>query len=167
MVAQAAAGIFWPGPQGAKNGDYQIKFLADQIVRAPFWHAQRMLSESHQPNIVGGFHRRFDTARKAAVPFFDWMAAVSDDGRTLVLRTQNPNPVPVLFTVRLLGGPWSPMLTVRTLAGKSLADGNDFASPAAVAPHDLNVTMHDGHALSLTVVPFSFSVITATTTAES
>ena len=46
----------WPGAQGAHNADYQIKFLADRIVRAPYWHAQLMLSESHQPSVVGGYH---------------------------------------------------------------------------------------------------------------
>ena len=37
MIAQSAAGIMWPGGPGAKNADYQIKFMADRIVLAPFW----------------------------------------------------------------------------------------------------------------------------------
>ena len=91
MVAQAAAGIMWPNLQGATNGDYQIKFLADRIVFAPYWYSQKMLSESHQPNVVGGFHHIFNESWGASrngfhktsaphvvstsgVAFVDWMA---------------------------------------------------------------------------------------------
>ena len=49
IAGQAAAGIFWSGGLGAQNADYQIKYLADRFCRSPFWHAQKMLSESHQP----------------------------------------------------------------------------------------------------------------------
>jgi hypothetical protein len=85
MVAQSAAGMMWPGLQGMKNADYQIKFLADRIVKAPYWYSQLMLSESHQPNVVGGYHTSLPGLSGAMSvdsngPFADWMAAVSDDG---------------------------------------------------------------------------------------
>jgi hypothetical protein len=62
MVAQSAAGMMWPGLQGMTNGDYQIKYSADRIVKAPYWYAQLMLAESHQPNVVGGFHLIFQNS---------------------------------------------------------------------------------------------------------
>jgi len=129
MVAQSAAGIFWPGRQGATNGDFQIKFLADRIVKAPFWHAQLMLSESHQPNVVGqvvgGYHTTpthackhpNTTARECAAInglWADWMAAVSADGKTLVIRAENPNSVSVNLTATIAGGPWARSVAVRT-----------------------------------------------------
>ena len=62
MVAQSAAGMMWPGLQGMMNGDYQIKYIADRIVKAPYWYAQLMLAESHQPNVVGGYHLIFQNS---------------------------------------------------------------------------------------------------------
>ena len=87
----------------------QIKWLADRIVKAPYWYSQQMLSESHQPNVVGGFHRLFNDSSSSQIAggrkvFVDWMAAVSDDGRTLVIRTENPNAAPVAFKATLGGG---------------------------------------------------------------
>ena len=151
MVAQSAAGMMWPGLPGMINGDYQIKYLADRIVQAPYWYAQLMLSQSHQPNVVGGFHFQFgnvsssqggtasadgghtdsnqglDRVRVGA--FVDWMAAVSDDGKTLVLRFENPNPRPIALRATVAGGPWAPAVAVRTLSGPSLAAVNDYDTP--------------------------------------
>eukprot|EP01051_Picozoa_sp_SAG22_P021982 SAG22_NODE_5081_length_1090_cov_2.148335_1_plen_126_part_10 len=102
-----------PAGPGAKNADYQIKFNADRIVYAPYWYSQLMLSESHQPHVVGGFHEALggplngsDRACHrgdctATAPFADWMAAVSPDKKTLVIRTQSPNDAPIKFSAAL------------------------------------------------------------------
>ena len=91
-------------------------------MKAPYWYAQLLLSESHQPNVVGGYHITFNTSSSSSVaennhrhpdnggdsqgnlfrtgagaegtaagvgPFADWMAAVSDDGQTLVPSAAN------------------------------------------------------------------------------
>ena len=108
VAGQAAAGMFWPGDVNATNADYQIKFLADRIAYAPFWYAQRMLSDSHQPHVLGGFHATLknDTLLKliAAPAWIDWMAAASDDGNTIVFRIENPNSVHVEFTSGIARG---------------------------------------------------------------
>ena len=142
VAGQAAAGMFWPGDVNATNADYQIKFLADRIAYAPFWYAQRMLSESHQPHVLGGFHATLNSSRggddnddgsgdhgdstaddvrtspiivrgthtnntlklSAAPAWIDWMAAVSDDGNTIVFRVENPNSVHVEFTSGIARG---------------------------------------------------------------
>jgi hypothetical protein len=169
MIAQSAAGMMWSGDQGQKNGDYQIKWLADRIVKAPYWYAQLMLSQSHQPNVVGGEHQlcpggsesdsssaitwRGETSVDAdgrtlsssssssssssphsSKCFTDWMAAVSDDGKTLVIRTENPNNASVAFKATVAGGPWAPTASMITLSGQSLDAMNDYDTPTAVAP---------------------------------
>ena len=145
MVAQSAAGIMWPGAQGATNGDYQIKFLADRIVKAPYWYAQQMLSESHQPNAVGGYHTGLPslgkpTAANTSAPWADWMAAVSDDGQTLVVCTENPNSLAVSLSATIAAPPgedgqvWAETVEIRTLAGDSLSSVNDYDTPDTVVP---------------------------------
>ena len=166
MVAQSAAGMMWSGPQGAKNGDYQIKWLADRIVKAPYWYSQQMLSESHQPNVVGGFHRLFNDSSSSQITggrktFVDWMAAVSDDGRTLVIRTENPNAAPVAFKATLSGGPWGARAAVRTLAASSLDAVNDYDTPTAVAPANSTAAVV-GSVLAAALPPFSFVTLTLT-----
>jgi hypothetical protein len=194
MIAQSAAGMMWPGDQGQKNGDYQIKFLADRIVYAPFWYAQKMLSESHQPNVVGGYHElcqaaimaaktdgngddgeggatTIATANSVAIQpqptaslspgcFTDWMAAVSDDGKTLVIRTENPNNVSVAFKATLASGPWASSASMVTLAGPSLDAMNDYDTPTAVAPKSSAATVSAGGVVTTTLPPFSFVVLT-------
>ena len=173
MIAQSAAGIFWPGKQGATNGDFQIKFLADRIVKAPFWYSQLMLSESHQPNIVGGYHTTPSQPHACNLHpggadcatanghWADWMAAVSDDGKTLVIRTENPNPVDVNLTAAIAGGPWATTVAVRTLAGPGLGAMNDFETPDAVVPKNATASLTGGgKVLAYTLPPFSFVVLT-------
>ena len=101
VVGQAAAGAWWSAGQGATNGDYQIKYLANQFVKAPFWYAQQMLASSHQPNVCGGFHVSFSDDHNRNVDFADWMAAVSDDGQTLVIRAENPTQYPIPINAAL------------------------------------------------------------------
>ena len=124
-----------------------------------------MLSESHQPNVVGGYHQLCSTvatatedfamkygtgqtpmqiaAQTSSECFTDWMAAVSDDGNTLVIRTENPNNVSVIFMARIPGcfyrghNCWMPNASVVTLAGPSLDAMNDFDTPTAVAPPEV------------------------------
>ena len=97
-------------------------------------YAQLMLSESHQPNVVGGYHELcgsgmdLNLSATAGKCFTDWMAAVSDDGKTLVVRTENPNNATVSFSASIHGGPWSTTVAVRTLAGDSL----DAVRPQAI-----------------------------------
>ena len=179
MVAQSAAGIMWPGAQGASNGDYQIKFLADRIVKAPFWHAQRMLSTSHQPNVVGGYHTAVNaTCTRAGAggagaggpgcgigvpgPWSDWMAAVSDDGKVLVVRTENPNSVGVQLTATIKGGPWQTAVAMQTLSADSLGATNDYDKPDAVAPKNSTATLAGpgGNLLRVVLPPYSFCVLT-------
>ena len=191
-VAQAAAGMFWPGGQGATNGDYQIKFLADRLVRAPFWHAQRMLSASHQPRVVGGFHEGYPqqaTGRggggggggggsgsrgtsgtgggvnvlsqtQSQTGFMDWMAAVSEDGATLVVRVQNPNPYPVPLRIEIEGGPWAAPVGVSSLSADSLGAVNDYDTPDAVAPVERQGVQCVGGLTQLRALPFSLTVLT-------
>lgn len=170
MVAQSAAGIFWPGAPGATNGDYQVKFLADQVVLAPFAHAQRMLSQSHQPHVLGGFHRFYNPITGAALPlehthgpsaFTDWMAARSQDGGTLVIRAENPNANAVALSATLSGGPWVKEVGVVTLSGASLDAHNDYNTPSAVAPV-VSKASTDGKVLAASLKPFSFTVFTLT-----
>jgi hypothetical protein len=177
MVAQSAAGMMWPGLQGMMNGDYQIKYIADRIVKAPYWYAQLMLAESHQPNVVGGYHLIFQNSTISEIndghyvrqqesvgvgvgPFVDWMAAVSDDGQTLVLRYQNPNSSPVALNVSVAGGPWASLVTVRTLSGPSLAASNDYDTPCAVCPTNSTSTIAPSGEITSTLTPFSFTVMT-------
>ena len=178
----------WPGDQGQKNGDYQIKFLADRIVFAPFWYSQKMLSESHQPNVVGGYHQLCSTVatttdepvvrsgtgqapmqmvtQTSSECFTDWMAAVSDDGNTLVIRTENPNNVSVAFMASIAGcfhghNCWAPTASVVTLAGPSLDAMNDYDTPTAVVPKNSSVELKL-NLLSTQLPPFSFVVFTLT-----
>ena len=142
----------------------QIKWLADRIVKAPYWYSQQMLSESHQPNVVGGFHRLFNDSSSSQIAgggktFVDWMAAVSDDGRTLVIRTENPNAAPVAFKATLSGGPWGARAAVRTLAASSLDAVNDYDTPTAVAPANSTVALQ-GSVLAAALPPFSFVTLT-------
>ena len=146
--------------QGETNGDYQIKFLADQFVKAPFWYAQKMLAASHQPNVCGGYHLSF-----SAHLFVDWMAAVSDDGKTLVIRVENPTQETVPINAALEGGAgWNKNVPVVTLAGSSLSETNDFETPDAVIPVNSSLTLAgtNGDMLSASLVPFSFTIFTLT-----
>ncbi len=179
MVAQSAAGMMWPGLQGMTNGDYQIKYIADRIIKAPYWYAQLMLAESHQPNVVGGFHLIFQNStadevadighvrqehdfanEDSAGAFVDWMGAASDDGQTLVLRFQNPNSMPVALNVSVANGPWTSAVAVRTLSGPSLATVNDFDTPCAICPTNSTVIISPSGQLASTLVPLSFTVMT-------
>ena len=165
VAGLAAAGIFWPGPQGATNGDYQIKFLADNIVRAPFWYANKMLSESHQPNVVGGYRTNVSAATgmlDGMLPFADWMAAVSDDGDTLVIRIESAVGEPVALTAHIAGAAWG--TTTVTCESVDLwhpdPDAhNDFDTPDNVVPRRANATCAGGE-LQATLHPNSFTVIT-------
>jgi|EP01047_Picozoa_sp_COSAG01_P060205 alpha-L-arabinofuranosidase len=159
------------GQQGADNGDYQIKFLADKLVRAPYWYAQQMLSQSHQPNVVGGFHQLYYGSYSSnssdvvvsgggSKVFVDWMAAVSDDGKTLVLRFENPNALPVALNASVADGPWASLVAVRTLSGPSLAAANDYDTPCAVCPANSTASVSASGELMSTLVPFSFTVMT-------
>jgi len=170
MLAQSAAGIFWPGAPGATNGDYQVKFLADQVVLAPFAHAQRMLSQSHQPHVLGGFHRFYNPTTGAALPlerthgpsaFTDWMAARSVDGGTLVIRVENPNANAVALSATLSGGPWAKEVGVVTLSGASLDAHNDYDTPSAITPIT-SQTSTTNKLLTTSLKPFSFTVFTLT-----
>eukprot|EP01043_Picozoa_sp_COSAG02_P036875 COSAG02_NODE_2732_length_8141_cov_41.736011_4_plen_230_part_00 len=179
MVAQSAAGMMWPGLQGMTNGDYQIKYIADRIVKAPYWYAQLMLAESHQPNVVGGFHLVFQNSTVDGIAgsghvrqqpnfadgegvgaFVDWMGAASDDGRTLVLRFQNPNSLPVALNVSVANGPWTSVVAVRTLSGPSVAAVNDFDNPCAICPMNSTAIISPSGQLASTLVPLSFTVMT-------
>jgi hypothetical protein len=188
VIGQAAAGAWWSGGDGATNADYQIKYLADRFVRAPFWHAQKMLSSSHQPNIVGGFHFTFANT-SANTDFVDWMAAVSDDGNTLVIRVENPTSGSIHVQVAIVaagtgsdpdaesgsadpdagadvgtgagnGVGWKTAVAVETLSGSSLDATNDYATPDNVSPINSTVALSADGKLSATLVPFSFTIFT-------
>mmetsp|Transcript_17296 Transcript_17296/g.45102 ORF Transcript_17296/g.45102 Transcript_17296/m.45102 type:complete len:686 (+) Transcript_17296:304-2361(+) len=160
VVMQCAAGIWTSGPSGLKSGDYQIKFLADRFVVAPFWHAQRMLADSHQPNICGGYHTIYNGSRgNPDLVFSDWMAAVSDSGATLVLRIQNPNAEAIDLDASIMGGPWLTHVNVVTLSGDSLSAENDFNTPNAVAPV-YSTLVTTGRRIRTSLAPFSFTVLT-------
>lgn len=162
-----------------KNADYQIKYIADRIVKAPYWYAQQMLAESHQPNVVAGYHLVFQNSTKNEIvdsdrvrltggsadgagvgPFVDWMGAVSNDGQTLVLRFENPNSSPVSLNVSVANGPWTSRVAVRTLSGPSLAAVNDYDTPCAVCPTNSTASISSSGELTSKLVPFSFTVMT-------
>jgi hypothetical protein len=183
VAGLCAAGMFWPAGLGAANADYQIKFLGDRIVRAPYWFAQLMLSESHQPHVIGGFHKTYPAAVGVggAGVFTDWMAAVSDGGRstgsttgsTLVLRVQNPNSQAVAFNATVTTGSWDAAVNVSTLAASSLATTNDYDRPNEVVRVVSTASFTpfggpgSGGALEVTIPPFSFAVYTLVSTASS
>jgi hypothetical protein len=166
VAGLCAAGVFWPAGLGAVNADYQIKYLGDRIVKAPYWYSQLMLSESHQPNIIGGFHKTYDAAMGGggAVVFTDWMAAVSDDGKTLVLRVENPNSQAVAFNATVTTGSWGVTVNVSTLAASSLSATNDYDRPDEVTPFVSTASftpfVGSGGALEVAIPPFSFAVHT-------
>ena len=88
-------------------------------------------------------------------------AAVSDDGRSLVLRTENPNSQPVTFSASIRAGKtgaWAPQVKLVTLAADSLNAMNDYETPHTVVPVAGSTSM-TGNVLTHILPPFSFCVL--------
>ena len=124
-----------------------------------------MLSESHQPNVVGGYRTNVSAATgmlDGILPFADWMAAVSDDGNTLIIRIESAVGEPVALTTHIAGAAWG--TTTVTCESVDLwhpdSDAhNDFDTPDNVVPRRANVTCAGGE-MQATLHPNSFTVIT-------
>ena len=92
--------------------------------------------------------------------FVDFMAAISDDQKTLVLRFENPNPNPIDLRLNVTRErPWARSVNKDTLAGSSLSAVNDFDDEQIVPVHGA-VNISRGGLIDTRLDPFSFTVFT-------
>jgi alpha-L-arabinofuranosidase len=97
------------------------------------------------------------------------MAAVSDDGHTLVFRLEHPNAQPFGFNASVVGAQWVDprgSCTAVTLTGNDLDATNDFDTPNNVMPVASCVSCARGGVRAV-LPPFSFTVVTLVAAAPS
>lgn len=112
------------------------------------------------PTMNLGFLERLNAENPGT--FADRMAAVSDDGYTLVLRTENSNAQPLRFDVSIGGSRWAGpgvSCTAVTLTGAALEGTNDFNSPNNTVPAAISASCMGGSVHAM-LPPLSFTVVT-------